>query len=269
MERLSGIYCIENLVNHKKYVGKSVNIYKRWETERNGLRGSYFHNVHLQRAWDKYGEQQFKFYILELCNETALNQKEKEWIKSLDTYNNGYNQTLGGEGTVGIVFSEERRQKIGDSHRGKNHFNIKPVYCFELDREFWGAKEAAELMQESYRVRANGISMCCNGMRSYCGKLPDGTRLHWCYVKDKSTYKIPIVGRERPIYCFELDEVFENNTIAQNDLRISKADSGSLTRCCREDSQHKTCGRLSDGTRLTWRYATESEIDRFRQRMTT
>lgn len=268
MERVIGIYCIENLINHKKYVGKSVNIHKRWETEKNGLRGTYFHNIHLQRAWDKYGERQFQFYILEICDESVLDQKEKEWIKILDTFENGYNQTLGGEGTTGVVFTEERRRKISESQRGEKGANSKPVYCFELDREFWGAKEAANLMQESYRVRANGVSLCCKGLRSYCGKLNDGTRLHWCYVQDKCTYKIPIVGKERPVYCFELDEVFENSVNAQNDSRIFKANSGDLARCCNGNLQHKTCGRLSDGTRLTWRYATEREIDQFRQRMT-
>ena len=28
---ISGIYKIENLINHKVYIGQSVNIYKRWK----------------------------------------------------------------------------------------------------------------------------------------------------------------------------------------------------------------------------------------------
>lgn len=260
MERISGIYCIENLANHKKYVGKSVNILRRWESEKNGLRGSYFHNVHLQRAWEKYGESQFKFYILEVCQENELEQKKMHWIATLDSFNSGYNQTLGGEGTVGLAFSEERRRRIGEAHFGEKNSNTRPVYCFELDREFWGAKEAEQIYQKLYRVRANGISMCCNGLRSYCGRLPNGVRLHWCYANEKDTYSIPLVGKEKPVYCPELDEVFENKLVAQNDIRISKINSGDITRCYNGNKHHKTCGRLADGTRLTWRYATDEEI---------
>ena len=45
MEKISGIYCIENIVNGKKYVGKSNNIYKRWYEEKLGLKKKYFHNI--------------------------------------------------------------------------------------------------------------------------------------------------------------------------------------------------------------------------------
>jgi hypothetical protein len=35
MEKISGIYKIENLINHKVYIGISNNIYGRWEDEKN------------------------------------------------------------------------------------------------------------------------------------------------------------------------------------------------------------------------------------------
>ena len=41
MEKISGIYCIENIVNGKKYIGKSNNIYKRWYEEKLGLKKKY------------------------------------------------------------------------------------------------------------------------------------------------------------------------------------------------------------------------------------
>lgn len=263
MEKISGIYCIENIINHKKYVGKSNNIYKRWQDEKLGLKKQYFHNIHLQRSWNKYGEDAFKFYIIEICDESLLPEREQFWIAKLDTYYNGYNQTLGGEGSLGAICSDEKRRKLREAHFGENNFNTRPVYCLELNQEFWGAKEAENLYHDKYKIRKNGICACCKGLSVYHGKLPDGTRLHWCYLEDKDSFVVPLNDDEKPIYCVELNEVFINKLMAQNDPRIFKACSGNIVKCILGDKQHKTCGRLSDGTKLTWRYATDEEISNY------
>lgn len=260
MTKISGIYCIENIVNGNKYVGKSNNIYKRWYEEKLALKKQYFHNIHLQRAWDKYGEGSFRFYIIEECEEATLSVREQFWIDSLDTYYNGYNQTLGGEGSLGAICSEEKRRKLRDAHLGEKNFNTRSVYCLELNKEFWGAQEAENLYYKKYKIRGNGICGCCKGEFAYHGRLPDGTRLHWCYTDEKDMFVVPLCSDEKPIYCQELNEVFMNNTMAQNDPRILKAHCGNITKCILGDTKHKTCGRLLDGTKLTWRYATIDEI---------
>ena len=260
MDKISGIYCIENTINNKKYIGKSNNIYKRWYDEKLGLQKKYFHNVHLQRSWDKYGESAFKFYIVEECDELKLPQREQFWISKFDTYHNGYNQTLGGEGSLGAICSEEKRKKLREAHLGENNFNIRAVYCLELNQEFWGAQEAENLYLNTYGVRGSGVCMCCKGECAYHGRLPDGTRLHWCYADQKQSFVVPLCNDEKPIYCNELHEVFINNTVAKNDVRIFKVQVGNITKCILGDTSHKTCGRLLDGTKLTWRYATEEEV---------
>lgn len=263
MEKISGIYCIENTINHKKYIGKSNNIYKRWYEERRGLEKEYFHNIHLQRAWNKYGEDAFEFYIIEQCEESILAEREQFWISNFNTYYDGYNQTLGGEGSLGAVCSDIKRQKIKDAHIGEKNFNTRPVYCLELNQEFWGAKEAENLYYKKYKIRSNGICQCCKGEFAYHGKLSDGTRLHWCYADEKDSFVVPLNNDEKPIYCIELNEVFINNTIAKNDPRILKANCGNITKCILGDKNHKTCGKLLNGTKLTWRYATDDEINKY------
>ena len=91
-----GIYCIENLINGKRYVGQSIDVYRRWSSHRNEsvVSRDYF----LYQAFRKYGIENFCFFILEECNEEALNEREIYWIKQFDTFNNGYNMTLGGAG---------------------------------------------------------------------------------------------------------------------------------------------------------------------------
>lgn len=263
MEQISGIYCIENTMNGKKYVGKSNNIYKRWYDEKLGLKNGYFHNIHLQRAWDKYGEQAFSFYIIEICDESILSIREQFWINKFNTYCNGYNQTFGGEGSLGAICSDEKRQKLRESHMGTKNSRARPVYCLELNQEFWGAKEAEMLYFDQYKIRSNGVCGCCNGVCTYHGKLPDGTRLHWCYVEDKDKFIVPLCDDEKPIYCIELNEVFITMSNVQNDPRIFNAYHHNIRKCILGDQQHKTCGRLSDGTKLTWRYATDAEISRY------
>lgn len=262
MEKISGIYCILNLVNNKRYIGKSNNIYKRWADEKSSLKRKDFHNIHFQRSWDKYGEKSFYFYILERCQEEMLFEKEQFWIQYYDSYKNGYNQTLGGEGTLGVIFSEERKQKIREAHSGVRNFNTREVYCPELDETFWGATEAHDLYHAKYKVNRNGICECCKGKRTYSGKLEDGTKLHWCYLEDKDNFVIPLSDREKPVFCIELNECFANSCEAKKDQRIIKAHNGNILNCCNGHPQHNTCGVLSDGTKLTWRYATTEEVQK-------
>ena len=52
----------------------------------------------LYRAMRKYGVEHFKHEVVEECDDTLLDEREKYWISYFDSYNNGYNQTLGGQG---------------------------------------------------------------------------------------------------------------------------------------------------------------------------
>lgn len=77
-----------------------------------GLRTGNHNNRHLLRAWRKYGDENFEFSILEKCDESKLNEREIYWIEYYDSYYNGYNQTKGGDGCFGKVWSKEEREKI-------------------------------------------------------------------------------------------------------------------------------------------------------------
>ena len=64
------------------------------------------------KAIKKYGVKKLKWRVLEehLTLEQAL-ILEKEYIKSYDSYKNGYNATLGGDGAFGVKWSEEAKEK--------------------------------------------------------------------------------------------------------------------------------------------------------------
>ena len=71
------------------------------------LTSGVHYNKHLQSAWIKYGESNFKFGILEVCSKEELDEKEIYWINKFNANNTkyGYNQTLGGHGVYGYKHS--------------------------------------------------------------------------------------------------------------------------------------------------------------------
>ena len=62
----SGIYCIENLIDGKKYIGSTTNFQKRFSKHLYELGHGYHPSLHLQNAYKKYGSENFKFSIVKI-----------------------------------------------------------------------------------------------------------------------------------------------------------------------------------------------------------
>ena len=79
MDKQCGIYVIQNLINDKYYVGQAQDIVARWKCEKWALNQEKpAWNKHLQRAWKKYGEDNFKFEVIEICDIDMLFRKKQE-----------------------------------------------------------------------------------------------------------------------------------------------------------------------------------------------
>ena len=139
LDKNCGIYLILNKANGKGYVGQSKNIKQRWVKHKSDLNRKTHSNQHLQRAWNKYGKENFDFLILEYCSQNLLLQSEAFWVIFLDTKNNGYNLIDGGIATP-ILFSENNpmygkhhsmksRLKMSESQPPQNgHNNNHSIY---------------------------------------------------------------------------------------------------------------------------------------------
>jgi len=94
------IYLITNLINNKKYIGKtSRKPNLRWNEHKcNAFYENY--NFPLYKAMKKYGIENFKFEVIEdNIPLKELNKREEYWINYYNTYNGaGYNATKGGDG---------------------------------------------------------------------------------------------------------------------------------------------------------------------------
>lgn len=88
------IYVIENLVNHRKYVGRTSKFQNRIKLHRNNLLANRHPNKLLQEDFNKYGMDNFKVDILEESESFGRTSAEKDWILKLKTYDTryGYNQ---------------------------------------------------------------------------------------------------------------------------------------------------------------------------------
>lgn len=113
------VYMHRNKTNGKVYIGQtSVSVEERWKKGK-----GYHHNAHFQSAIKKYGWDGFEHLILYdgLTKEQAC-KLEQKLIAEYNSNNsqNGYNNSIGGEkGCLGRKITEETRQKLRDSHKGK------------------------------------------------------------------------------------------------------------------------------------------------------
>lgn len=95
------IYCISNKINSKQYVGKTIrNIEERFLEHCKDAYRERCENRPLYRAIRKYGIKAFDISLLEEVDIEDLENREQFWIDKLDTYKNGYNATIGGDGKI-------------------------------------------------------------------------------------------------------------------------------------------------------------------------
>lgn len=115
---IGGVYEIVNSVTSDCYIGRAVDFSARWRKHRDGLARGRHPNVHLQRAWDKYGRQAFVFIPSIVCAQERAVQIE-QW--ALDEGLGAYNLSLSATSPIrrGDRRPAEVRERISRALRGR------------------------------------------------------------------------------------------------------------------------------------------------------
>lgn len=128
-EEVGIIYGWYNTLKDMWYVGQTIHpegrLKRHIDRAINKKYNTYFYN-----SIRKYGLDKFVYCVLEdNVLRANLSMKEMDWIEEMDSFENGYNMTLGGEGSLSRtpwnkgkigIFSKESRKRMSESHKGKH-----------------------------------------------------------------------------------------------------------------------------------------------------
>ena len=188
---MASIYIIQHKETGKKYVGKTIrDPQERWKQHKqigrnlhNLAENNSARSMPIARALNKHGVDEFTFYVIETIDDKNVDERERYWIKKFDTYNNGYNLTYGGEGTV-------RDQST------LNNVTMKEVDCYTLEGEYIETFRSIGYAAKCKEIESKqGIVACIKGTTFQCG----GYRWTW---KDGMLADInPRVNRRGKVYA--------------------------------------------------------------------
>lgn len=106
------IYKITNKVNNKVYIGQTrYTIESRWRQHCKNY--NFEHRPQpLYKAFEKYGLDNFTVETIEEVQVEKLDEREMYWIAYYDSFKNGYNATLGGQGGKTLIWTDDKYEDI-------------------------------------------------------------------------------------------------------------------------------------------------------------
>lgn len=158
----TGVYCILNIVNNKVYVGSSINMYSRLMKHRSLLRNNKHDNIILQNSWIKHGEDKFYCFIVEVCKQSELTDREQHYINTLNSY---YNITRIVDRNVlskesRLKQSETRKRKIKN---GEIKLSWKSVHKYSLSGEYINSYKSIKDACIDNNIHYSSICRVLNG----------------------------------------------------------------------------------------------------------
>lgn len=222
------IYKLTCTIIGKVYVGKTIDINRRM-MQHSKITPKYSH--HLANAIKKYGIDNFKEEIIFEVEDRAVLNAEKSYIKQYDSYRNGYNSTIGGEGTNGFHWLESSKKKILES----------------MKKFFKSAKGKAQIKHTIFCNKNREISKETRERIGRGKRMPEEAK-----IKIRNYQLVNAYSKYIPVLQYDLDNNLLNrfNSITDAAKSINK-DTSHIVSCCK--------GRRKTAYGFIWKYE-EKEV---------
>lgn len=280
------IYKITNKINHKPYVGKTVDsINSRW---RDHIYDAFTnHSLCLiHNAMRKYGLENFTIEELEQCSADELSEREQYWIKTLNSYfktGYGYNMTYGGDGA--LKYSDEQilnlwnqgfncheianilSANVGtisirlksllkpkEAWLRRNERSKKAVLQYDLNGNFIKAWDSVTEAEKGTNTSSGSISRCCKKERTMASNSL------WKYATDESSVEELMLNYAKSPKCNSVDLIDNKGIILQQFETAAQAERfvgaarGSISAVC----NHKN--KSAKGYYWQWSYPLKREL---------
>lgn len=244
----AGIYVITNLVNNKKYVGSSIDLYTRYHQHKSDLCKGIHKNQHLQNSWNKYCFENFSFSIIEVVSDiNQLIEREQFWIDQLNVCNRtvGYNSLPIAGNSLGRKMTDE--QIIANRLRQKSS---KSILQFDLEGNLIKEWQSIAELHRKLGIAKNTIQWALKNKNkvknSYFLILKSefsNELLDECLANKSGRKGKPLPAKNKKVNQYDKDGTlirsWDSITIASETLNIHKS---TISACCKGNAGKKTAG---------------------------
>lgn len=181
------IYKITNKVNNKVYIGQTrYTVESRWRQHLKNYNVEH-RKQPLYMAFEKYGVENFEVELIEEVNVDKLDEREIFWIAKYDSFKNGYNATIGGQGGKIYYWTDSNYEEIRTMYLSgftsaniAKHYNVSAWTIIQI------------LKSLNVKIKGNPLAMNAVEAAEFIKRYENGTSLKELaseYNTDKETVK--------------------------------------------------------------------------------
>lgn len=238
----------------KSYIGMTKHqVEHRWKQHKSKI-GKKTACRALDAALQKYGWDNMQKEVLEEVDNMFLGEREREWIRVFDTYNNGYNLTRGGDESPMLNPTTVQRALETSRKNPENAIN-RSIQRIARNQEEWSRPGERERRGKAIRESLNTAQMVASKAERHArmmntkekkreemlSKLPEHEReKHRAYLdRKRRTRKARKIKREA---CLSNGTTLRTNSHVSEGNSLSNGNAYTSAICESDDSEVSDSG---------------------------